>query len=72
MGEYPRSGSPDPLPVPPPHYKGSYRDDRAHHGDPERHRSHRRRDHDRGHDRAHGGKVRVSEIWLCSSPAGMV
>lgn len=56
MGEHKRSGSPDPLPVPPPHYKGSYGDDRAYHGDPERHRSHRRRDYDRSHDRVHGGK----------------
>ncbi|KAH9003287.1 putative caspase [Lactarius hatsudake] len=53
MGEHKRSGSPDPLPVPPPHYKSSYRDDRTHHGDPERHRSRRRRDHD---DRVHNGK----------------
>jgi hypothetical protein len=72
MGESKRSGSPVPLPVPPPHYKGSYRDDRAYHGDPERHRSHRRRDYDRPHDRGYGGKVRVRDfrfsrrdvVWL--------
>lgn len=62
MGEHKRSGSPDPLPVPPPHYKGSYRDDRAYHGDSERHRSHRRRDYDRAHDHGHGGKVRVRDF----------
>ena len=69
MGEHKRSGSPDPLPVPPPHYKGSYRDDRARHGDPERHRPHRRRDHDRGQDRVHGGKVRVRDFGC--APCGV-
>ena len=58
-GGYMRSGSPDPLPVPPRH-KNGYRDDRTRHPEPERHRSQRRRDHDRGYGYAPGGDV---SIW---------
>jgi len=54
-----RSGSPDPLPVPPPDQKNGYRDDRAPYPQPERHRSQRRRDHDRSHGYAPHGEPRV-------------
>ncbi len=64
MGDHKRSGSPDPLPVPPPNYNGNYRDERAHYGDRGRHRSHRRHDHDRAHDHLRGGKVRCRETAL--------
>jgi hypothetical protein len=54
-GEHMRSGSPDPLPVPPRHNKNGYREDRRHYPEPERHRSQRRRD-DRSHGYVHGGE----------------
>lgn len=58
-GEHIRSGSPDPLPVPPPHRKDGYRGDRTRYSEPERHRSRRHGDYDRNYERAHGGEVRV-------------
>jgi hypothetical protein len=58
-GGHMRSGSPDPLPVPPPDQKNGYRDDRAPYPQPERHRSQRRRDHDRSHGYAPHGEVRI-------------
>ena len=57
--EHVRSGSPDPLPVLPRHRQDSYRGDRARRSEPERHRSHRRHDYDRGQGRVHDGEVRV-------------
>jgi hypothetical protein len=54
-----RSGSPDPLPVPPRNNKNGYRGDRALHSEPERHRSQRRRDHDRSNGYAPHGEVRI-------------
>ena len=56
-GEHVRSGTPDPLPVPPRHHNESYRRDRTRRSEPERHRSHRRRDHDRGHGHVRHGEV---------------
>ena len=66
-GGHMRSGSPDPLPVPPPHSKNGYRDDRAPYPQPERHRSQRRRDHDRSNGYAPHGEVR---IWNASCVNG--
>jgi hypothetical protein len=60
-GGHIRSDSPDPLPVPPRHNKNGYREDRRHYPEPERHRSQRRRDYDRGHGYVHGGEVRVRD-----------
>lgn len=61
-GEYMRSGSPDPLPVPPRHQKkNGYREDRMRYPEPERHRSQRRRDYDRNRGNVHGGEVRVRD-----------
>jgi len=63
-GEHVRSGSPNPLPVPPPrHHNDGYRGDRARRSEPER-RSHRRRDYDRGHGRVHQGEVRVRDLHV--------
>lgn len=58
-GGHIRSGSPDPLPVPPPHNKNGYREGGTLHGEPERHRSQRRRDHDRGYGYPPNGEVRI-------------
>jgi len=59
-GEHVRSGSPNPLPVPPPrHHNNGYRGDRPRRSEPEHHRSHRRRDHDRGHGRVHQGEQAI-------------
>ena len=55
-GEHIRSGSPDPLPVPPRH-KNGYREGRTHYREPERHRSQRHREYDRSHEYAHGREV---------------
>ena len=63
-GEHVRSGSPNPLPVPPRHHNDGYRGDRPRRSEPERHRSHRRRDHDRGHGRVHQGGVRVQDLYV--------
>jgi hypothetical protein len=61
-GEHIRTGSPDPLPVPPPHHKNGYRGDRTHYREPERPRSQRRRDYDPSHGYANGGEVRVRDV----------
>jgi hypothetical protein len=62
-GGHMRSGSPDPLPVPPRDYKNGYRDDRPY-PEPAHHRSQpqRRRDNDRGYGYAHNGEVRFWDV----------
>ncbi len=60
-GGHIRSGSPDPLPVPP-RYKNGYRDDSAPYPEPAHHRSQRRRDNDRGYGYAHNGEVRIWDV----------
>lgn len=61
-GGHMRSGSPDPLPIPPPQHKNEngYRADRSLYHEPERHRSQRRRDQDRSRGYAPHGEPRVS------------
>ena len=58
-GEHIRSGSPDPLPVPPRSYKDGYHGERTRRIEPERHRSRRGGDYDRSYGHVHGGEVRV-------------
>jgi len=62
--EHVRSGSPNPLPVPPRYRQDSYRGDRARRSEPERHRLHRQHDYDRGHGRVHDGEVRVQGLHV--------
>ena len=57
-GGHIRSGSPDPLPVPPRDYKNGHHEDRRRYPEPERHRSQRRHDRDRSHGYAPDGGVR--------------
>ncbi|KAH9960604.1 caspase domain-containing protein [Russula dissimulans] len=57
--EHVRSGSPDPLPVPPRHNKNDYRGDRMPRRELERHRSHRGQDYDRSHSQVHGKEPAV-------------
>jgi hypothetical protein len=52
--EHVRSGSPDPLPVPPRHHKNGYREGRMRYPEQERHRSQRPRDYDRSHEYVRG------------------
>ncbi|KAH9991953.1 caspase domain-containing protein [Russula compacta] len=57
-GEHIRSGSPDPLPVPPRNYKDGYHGERTRRLEPERHRSRRGGDYyDRSYGHVHGGEM---------------